>query len=239
MEHNINITTTEKELIIRTGTALPAQAPKAITLDGTLGAPFQFKSGKTLSEQNCHIQIQKDKGVIMLIVQDTDPYTTHTIKGSLKNDSVLKLFLLNTDNRWQVSEFLKFIKTMRYYFADKSIHKSLVESLQKWSVKVERVINEHNDNKGNSNFQLQTKVQDTIKGDNGFVPRFDINIPIFQGYDKVKITCEIGLDPKNTEVQLYLISDDLIELEIGQREKLIADELSKFDDFKCSKIVIS
>jgi hypothetical protein len=128
---------------------------------------------------------------------------------------------------------------MRFYFADKAAQTKLVQSLQKWSVKVERVINEHNDNKGNSNFQLETKVQQSASGEDGLISKFDLLIPIFQGYAKQKFTVEIGLDPKNTAVMLYLISDELIELEIGQREKLIQDELNKFDDFECSKVVLS
>jgi hypothetical protein len=82
-------------------------------------------------------------------------------------------------------------------------------------------------------------VQQTTQGEDGLITKFDLLIPIFQGYSKMKFTVEIGLDPKNTTVQLYLISDELIELEIGQREKLIEDELKKFDYFKCSKVVLS
>ena len=106
---------------------------------------------------------------------------------------------------------------------------------QKWQIAVERVITEFNDQKGNSDFRLETKVREVA----GMVSLFDLNISIFQGYEKLKFTVEIGLDPKNTAVMLYLISDDLIELEIGQREKLIDSEMEKFNDFPCSKVVIS
>lgn len=231
----INVTPPHSEIIIREGEALPAKAARAINISGTLAAPYQFYEGKHPIAIFSHIQIRKDKGQIELHIQDTDPYTEHVIKGSLTPDSILQQFAINTDKRWTIAEFLKFIKTMRFYFADKAAHAKLVESIQKWSVKVERVINEHNDNKGNSNFQLETKVHSV----DGLVSMFDLYIPIFQGYDKMKFTVEIGLDPKNTSVMLYLISDELIELEIGQREKLIASELSKFDDFPCSKIVVS
>lgn len=230
----INLTTEQKEIVIRKGTAIEARAPKSISITGTLQAPFQFKEGKTLDPLNCNIQIANDKGEITLHVQDTDPYTTHVIKGELKQDSALKTFQVNSEKRWDVKEFLKFVKTMRYYFADKTAHKNLIESLQKWHVKVERVINETNDNKGNSNSQLETKVREVE-----LINKFDLNIAIFQGYEKKKFTVEIGLDPKNTAVQLYLISDELIELEIGHRETLISKELAKFKDFNCSKIQIS
>jgi hypothetical protein len=230
----INLTTEQKEIVIRKGTALEPKAEKSITIKGTLQAPFQFLDGKNPDPAKSHILIAADKGEIVLHIQDTDPYTEHVITGKLEQDSILKLFAINSDKRWSVQEFLKFIKTMRFYFSDKSAHQQLIESLQKWSIKVERVITEHNDNKGNSNFQLETKVREVE-----LISKFDLTIPIFQGYEKMKFTVEIGLDPKNTAVQLYLISDEMIELEIGQREKLISSELAKFDSFACSKVYIS
>lgn len=232
---SLHLTTDQKEVIIREGEALPPKAPRAIIINGTLLAPYQFKEGKDLNPRDCHIQVKKDQGIIELHVQDTDPYTEHVIRGSLTKDSVLALFGINSERRWSIRDFLKFIKTMRFYFADKGAHSALIESIQKWSVKIERVITEHNDQKGNSNFQLETKVQAV----EGLVHKFDLTVSIFQGYPKAKFTVEIGLDPKNTEVQLYLFSDELIELEIGQREKFIYDELAMFGDFNCSKIQVS
>jgi hypothetical protein len=233
----LNLTTEQQEIVIRKGQALEAKAPKSINLSGTLQAPAQWLEGKlsVLDPVKCHIIIKKDEGSIKLAINDTDAYTTTEITGSLSRDKQLQLFAINTERRWTIQEFLKFIKTMRYYFADKAAHSALVESIQKWSVKIERVIVEHNDNKGNSNFQLETKVQAV----DGLIQRFDLSIPLFQGYQKVKFTVEIGLDPKNTAVSIYLFSDELIELEIIQRESILNDELKKFDDFKCAKVVVS
>lgn len=231
----LNVTSSNGEITFRTGDALPARADKSIVINGTLGAPYQFFEGRRPEAITSNIQIAADKGEIVLHIQDTDPHTTHVIRGTLKRDTILEQFQINTEKRWTIQEFLKFIKTMRYFFDDRAAHGALVAALQKWSIKVERVITEFNDQKGNSDFRLETKVREV----EGFIGKFDLKIPIFQGYDKSVFTVEIGLDPKNTAVMLYLISDDLIELEIGQREKLIETELAKFDDFKCSKVFIS
>lgn len=217
------------------GEALEQKPPKAINIVGVLEAPAQFLKGKTIDPLKTHLKIFNAEGELELVVNDEDPYSTHTIKGKLSKDSVLQMFRINTDTRWTIAEFLKFIKTMRFYFADRAAHAKLIDSIQKWSVKIERVIVEHNDNKGNSNFQLETKVQAV----DGLVSKFDLNIPIFQGYPKAKFTVEIGLDPKNTAVMLYLISDDLIELEIQTRETAIRDVLSQLNDYTFSKIVVS
>jgi len=227
--------TTPGDYTVRKGEALPAKPIKSINITGVLSAPAQFLSGKVIENKDTHLKIFNAEGKLELVVNDTDPYSTHTIVGLLSKDSVLSQFAINSEKRWTIAEFLKFIKTMRFYFADRAAHAKLVESIQKWSVKVERVIVEHNDNKGNSNFQLETKVQQV----EGLVTKFDLNIPIFQGYPKIKFTVEIGLDPKNTAVMIYLISDDLIELEIQSREKAIQDVLNQLTSYTFSKIVVS
>jgi hypothetical protein len=237
-EMNINVEAKDGQLVIREGEALPLHYPAPIALSGTLGAPHQFLKGRTrVDETESHLLIKKDKGSIELVIGDRSATSVISVVGTLTPDGDLKKFNINTEKRWTIAEFLKFIKTMRFYFADKAAHAALVLSLQTWSVKIERVINEHNDNKGNSNFQLQTKVQQSAA--DSLISRFNLLIPIFQGYPKIQFTVEIGLDPKNTAVDLYLISDELIELEIGQREKLIEEEIEKFSKFACSKVVIS
>lgn len=241
---NLHVAAGVTELVVRQGEALKQGHEQPINLNGTLQAPWQYLEGKlikTIPPQpgDCHIEIEKYEGRISLIVDDQHPFKRSIIVGSLQADYILQAFKINSDHRWTIQEFLKFVKTMRFYFADRAAHGALITSLQKWQVKVERVITEHNDNKGNSNFQLQTKVEQSVSGDSGLISKFDLLIPIFQGYHKWKFTVEIGLDPKATSVMLYLISDDLIELEIGQREKLIADELANFKDFPCSKVVLS
>lgn len=215
---------------------LDDKAPPSIKIDGTLGAPHQFLIGKkSLFEDDViHLQIFKDKGKLVLLLGDSDPYSTHTITGSLKKDSVLELFKINTDYRYTVNEFVKFIKTMRYYFSDAEEHKKLVESLQKWNVKVETEIKNHNDNRGNSLLMLEKKV-----GEMGLIQNFNLTIPIYQGYEKQKFTVEIGLDPKNTSVDLFLISDELFEREISFREQLIAAEVSRFEEYSFSKVIVS
>lgn len=219
-----------------TGKALDEKAPKSININGTLGAPHQFLIGKKSLFQDTaiHLLIHKATGQLQLVMNDDDPYQTHTVTGSLHRDSVLEMFKLNTEHRWTVSSLVKFVRTMRYYFADKDDHAKLLDSLQKWSVRVDTVIKQHNDNSGNSLLMLERKV-----GELDMVKSFDIEVPIFQGYEKKRFKVEIGFDPKNTQVDLFLISDELIELEIGEREKLIDDEVSKFNEYTFSKVVVS
>lgn len=233
----LNLTTEQKEITIRKGDALPAKPGRSIIIAGVFSAPFQFLEGKSslaADTENIHLLIHGHTGKLELHLRDQDPYVEHVITGSLSRDSNLALFQINSDKRWTVREFVKFIKTMRYYFAERDEATAIVDSLNKWQAKVETVIKDHNDTSGNSLLMLERKV-----GDIQLKTKFALNVPIFQGYPKVKFTVEIGLDPKANQVDLYLISDELIELEAQTRETIIEKELKQYEKWAFSKVRVS
>lgn len=231
----VNVTTEKGEIVIRKGDALPAKSAPSINIVGTLPAPHQFLIGRgKIDDAKSHLRIEKDNGKITLHLNDSDPYTTHVITGELKRDKSLASFSINTDKRWEVRDFIKFLRINKFYFAEPSEQEALIASLQKWNVKIERVIKEHNDNSGNSLSQLETKVAEI-----DMKTKFNLNIPIFQGYNKAKFTVEIGFDPGNTSVKLFLFSDELVQLEMEQRESIIEQELKKFDAYSFAKVVVS
>lgn len=229
-----NITPTGNELTIRYGEAEKIVYPLGIRIAGILAAPYQFYEGKKPEAKDCHIEIKKDTGVIALHILDTNPHSSSVITGQLKYDGYFSQWGVNTEKRWTVSAFLKHIKMQRSFFTEKTECDAMVSSLQKWNARVEVVMKQHNDNAGNSLSMLERTVSDIE-----LKTKFSLTIPIFQGYDKQKFTVEIGLDPKSNSVELYLFSNDLFELEILHREKLIQSEIAKFDSFPCSKVVIS
>lgn len=224
----------EYTLNIRQGTAKEERAPKSIRIDGTLTAPFAFAYGKRLENAQCHLRIYKDIGKLELHIQDTDPFTEHVIIGSLKRDSVLASFELNSDRRWTVQEFLKFIRERKYYFPDKDQHTKMIDSLRKWEAQIQTILKEHHDTQGNSLMLIEKKVSGVE-----MFNKFKLSIPIFQGYQKETFTVEIGLDVTSASVKFYLISDELFELETERREKIIDAEVKQFEEYTFSKVIVS
>lgn len=225
-----------EELTIRQGDAIPYKPKKSINITGTLAAPHQFLIGRGEQDQTkAHLKIYNDVGKLELVLQDTDPETTHTVTGKLTKDNDLQSFGINTTLRWTVRDFSKHIRERRYFFYDKDVHNQLLKTLQTWSVQVERVLKEFNNDTGNSLFQLETKVRAV----EGLVTQFYLHIPIYQGYPKQKFLVEIGLDPSATAVTLYLVSDELFQLERDVRDNIMNSEVDKFSDYFFAKVLIS
>lgn len=221
---------------IREGEAPAVQYPKPIVITGILDAPAQYLKGKKITDETSHIRIYNQQGTIELYVNDTDPNSMHIIKGSLTPSKDLAEFKINNDtHRWDVAGFLRFVKQRRYFFANKDQHTKLIGNMQSWNAKIETTLAQANDQKGNSNFQVEQRVRAV----EGFVDRFELAIPIFQGDVVQKFTVEIGLDPKNTSVALYLFSDELFELEVIRREALMKAALDEMKDYGFSKVVVS
>jgi hypothetical protein len=236
METKVNITPSGNEVVVRTGKAEDIRYPQPIKIEGVLNAPAQFLKGKEVKDNDTHLRIYNQEGKLELYLKDTDKDSMSVITGALQKNADLAEFNINSLTfRFDVANFLRFIKTKSFFFANKEQHKKLISNMQSWNAKIETVLNQANDQKGNSNFQVEQKVRAV----EGFVDRFELSIPIFQGDVSLKFTVEIGLDPKNSAVNLYLFSDELFELEIKQREKLMKEALAELDDKKFSKVVVS
>lgn len=221
---------------IRTGEAEDIRYPEPIKINGVIESPAQFLKGKKIEEEKAHIRIYNQEGKIELFVNDTDDKSMHVISGSLTKNKDLAEFQINSlTHRFPVDAFLRFIKTKRYFFKNKEQHAKLVMNMQSWNAKIETVLVNANDQKGNSNFQIEQKVRAV----EGFVDKFDLRIPIYQADEAMDFTVEIGLDPKNTAVNLYLFSDELFELEMTRRAVLMGAALKEMEQYKFSKVVVS
>lgn len=236
MKLNVTPSPDGKEIVIRKGEAAPVRYPEPIKIDGTINAPAQFLLGKEVKDQDTHLRIYSQEGRLELYLNDTDDKSKSIITGSLKKNPDLTNFKINSEtHRYTVSDFLRFIKTQRFFFSNKAQHASLIANMQKWNAKIETILVQENDQKGNSNFQVEQKVRAV----EGLVDKFELTIPIYQGDVNLKFSVEIGLDPKNQAVLLYLFSDELFELELTQKAKLMSEALKEFEDKKFSKVVVS
>lgn len=211
---------------------------KPISIVGVLSSPVSFLLGKqdNFKKEDAHLLIDRDSNKLTLNLDERSEKSPVQIVGQLKPSEDLAAWSINTEKRWNVAEFLKFVRERKYFFKDPSVHSKLIASLQKWNINVELVIKQHNDNSGNSLSQLERKV-----GEIDLVKEFTLSIPIYKGYQKREFTVSIGLDPKSTQVDFFLYSDELFHLTRTDRDSLFDKEVEAFKaiGFDCSVISIS
>lgn len=236
----------EKQVLIQNpGTYLFGEAPvhkhpKSIKISGRLSAPFDFLEKKDKETQYnvyySHLIIDKDKMSLELHLDEKSPHCEDIITGSLSEDAQLSDWSINSEKRWSVKDFIKFLRARKYFFKDPSQHGKLIESLQKWNISFERVIQEENNNSGNSISKLETKVSEASLN-----TKFTLSIPIYKGYEKCEFDVEIGFDPKSASVDLFLVSSELFELKMIERDRIFKSELTRFSKigFDCSTVHIS
>lgn len=226
-EHSILFGEAEKKIYL-----------KPINIAGVLSAPADFLRGKSslFKKENAHLIIDRDNNRMTLNLDERNEKSPVTIIGQLKPSEDLVAWQINTSTRWSVASLLAFVRERKFFFTDPMVHAKLISSLQKWSVNVEVIIKQHNDNSGNSLAQLERKV-----GDIDLVKEFSLSIPIYKGYDKKTFVVNIGLDPKNTQVDFFLYSDELFYLTRSDREFLFKQEIENFKtlEFDCSVVEVS
>jgi len=226
-EHNILFGEAEKKIY-----------PKSLNITGVLSAPANFLKGKVgmFKKEDAHLIIDRDNNKLVLNIDERSEKSPIQITGQLKPSEDLAAWEINTSERWSVNEFLAFVRERKFFFKDPVVQGKLIASLQKWNVNVEMVIKQHNDNSGNSLAMLERKV-----GEIDLVKEFTLSIPIYKGYQKREFVVNIGLDPKNTQVDFFLYSDELFFLTRTDRESLFNQEIENFKKlgFDCSVIEVS
>jgi hypothetical protein len=225
----VHVITSEKQV-------LAEKARKSITLSGVLGACSDFLLARPgqYDDKIVHLEIYKDLGKLVLVIGDDDPHTTHTITGQLSIDKNLAEFQINKEYIWTVANLRKFLLARGYFFADAQECKNIINQLNNFSAKVEKVIKDWNNNDGSSLAMLETKVEG-IEMKRSFM----LNLPIYQGYEKKEFKVEIGFQPTPSSVGLFLYSEDLALLVHSERERIVDNELAKFADQKFSKVLLS
>jgi len=212
--------------------------PKSINLTGVLSAPVNFLKGKTaeFKKEAAHLLIDPDDNTMTLNLDERSEKSAVQIVGKLTPDKDLMEWKINSEHRWTVASLLKHVRERKFYFKDTSVQAKLINSLQKWNAQVEVVIKQHNDNSGNSLAMLERKV-----GEIDLVKEFVLSIPLFKGYEKREFTVNIGLDPKSSQVDFFLYSDELFFLMRSDRDMLFAKEVEAFKalKFDCSVVHLS
>lgn len=227
-----------KELVIREGKAADLFNPRTVSITGILAAPRQFLSSSKIDNYDqklSHVLVDQDNKSIILKLHETDHHQ-HVIEGRLTTYADLDDLEINTGNKLTHRELVQLLKKYKFYFADVQQHSVFLHNMENFKAKVTKQIEDVRQNNGNRSTGFNVIVENAMKD----APTFDLLIPLFKGYPKVKFTVEVCLDATDANVVFYFESQDLFQLEKELAEKYIGDELVALDGmFKCSQVFTS
>jgi len=190
---------------------LDEKAPVAVEIKGTIGAVQEYLSKRVNSGQfeqkDCHILVNRDKGVIHLIFNERDAYRMGQVAGVIETNPKFDEFGINNSSIvWQPAELGLFIKMNRTYFPDRNQCMELVSTLMNFTATV------------NSSLQNSIK-QNGDRGDefrqtvNSNLPEsFKLMIPVLKGGKPEEIDVETFAKISGRDVTFVLISPDAAAL---------------------------
>jgi len=213
-----------KELIIREGKANDIHIPNPIEIgELTIECVREYLSKKGIEEEeikNSYVwySTEGEKPFIQIFyaVRREKPDLVH---GCLVIDSDLKKFGINSGTTLSTFDLANFIRLHRHFFESKEKAMSLVKELQNFKAKVDKEIENANDNRGNAHLMIKQKVISNVPLD------FTLFLPIFKGLDKIAIKCEIDINA--SDLSCSLVSPDLKELFQVESERIIKHEIEE------------
>ncbi len=228
-EVNVKVEATNGELVIRKGEALPVKHPIHVVLAGNIDAPMVFAKArpglvKSLANEG-HVLVNMKSKAITLVMGESNPYLSYRISGKLKLSDQITSINLNGSKMFR-SDLIHLIKRHRYYFIDKEQYNIILQSIEKFSAKIEKEIEQSSDKSGN----MRSLLAYSTNWGQGLTNQFLVKMPIFDGHPDLTMRVEIGLDPTDASVKFYLESEDFHELVTAETEKIMGEIILWFEE---------
>lgn len=233
MEKNIKIELQGNNITFREGKALELKEPIPANISGILDAPRKWieKRKDCFPHNAANIIVDRDQMKIQLITDENDPYRDK-ISGSIQLDTEFKKWGINNDQvQYHSHELALKVKMNRSQFSSIEKASELVTIFQNLKAKVQREIDQSDNQRGNVK-----KNYSQIVSDMSIPESFSINIPLFKGDIKRNILVEIVIDPET--LKCSLISPDATYLLDTIRDKMIGDEIKQISELAPDIVII-
>lgn len=209
-QHHYHLSPGKEELVIRHGEA-PEAIPfrKSIHVSGNINVPTEHlrSPGKRLTEQNVHdseldnklavsyLKVNRDDRSITFVEDAGMPWESK-YHGQLKLDPRFERFQINTGHSRTTHELADLFKMNRTLFETKDKAMMLVSELRHFKAKVDKEIENMDDNRGNKKILIGQAVESNIP------ESFRLNIPVFKGQEAWPFEVEIEIDPSDLSCRL-------------------------------------
>ena len=201
------------EITIREGSALKLHEPVKVNIEGTIDAPARWlESRRDINPQKCHVLVNRDKMVVALQCEENDHYGTY-IEGRLTLSSEFRRFGINEGEYRTHFELAELIKMNRSYFESKSTAMKLVSELQNFKAKVDKEVEQSDNNRGDRRVLINQAVQHNLPD------AFTLVLPIFKGVAEQTIQVEVYVNP--SDLTCTLVSPEANDIIVSSRDAII------------------
>lgn len=190
MESKINITTEKDRVFIYEGKAPEVKEPKILNINGQIDAPARWLKNKEVDELVAHIIVDREKMVISMKMEETDPWGS-SITGRMEYDPTFIKFGINSGDYKTPNEMAQFFKMNRSFFDNQSNAMNLVTELQNFRAKVESIVEKSENTRGDKRSLYAQTVASNIP------EKFKLFMPIFKGQAKQVFEVEIYIKPED------------------------------------------
>lgn len=222
---------TPSTIIIREGSAPKVYDPEQVELAGVITAPAEYlgKRPELVPTDCSHVIFNKRNRSILLIVDEKSHFKTSII-GVLEKDEFLKSLHINSTTSYTIADLAKALRFARRHFASPDDHNKLLLRLRNFTAKITQETKQTDDRAGNKMQSFESKVSEfSTANELGFVLRR----PIFKGLEKQNINIRIEIDVNNGQVALYLVCDELEEMEDALLESIFSEQKAVFEKYVC------
>jgi hypothetical protein len=214
-----------KEITIRQGTALPPEEERIkLNKSGNIKAPANYFTvmKETIDPLKAMVVFSRSEMEINLLEDPRQKYAGK-VKGTLLLNPELLAFGIDSNTIYSPKELSDFLKRNAHHFINRTENATLVTGLRNFNAKVNSIIEQSGDQRGNIRSLIDRKVE------SGLPEKFALKMPIFLGYDVQEFNVDICIDAKNTTIEIWLESPELNELIKTQRDGIMNAELDKIE----------
>jgi len=213
-----------EELTIRTGAALEQKEERVMLVEsGNIKAPANYVEVIGFDKTKAVVSFSREKMEIIFKEHPRHLYGA-IISGKLLLNPELLEFGINGDKIYSPKELADFLNMRRHLFTEKSECMKLIAALSIFKAKIETVLENNQDNKGNLKKLVEKRIEQ------GLPEKFNLKIPIFIGYTPYEFPVDICVDSNNLSIELWLESAEMNELLKTERDIIINQEMKRIQD---------
>lgn len=219
------------EMIIREGSAMPQREPEAVKIHGTIDAPARWLEARRdcVDEKKCHVLVDRDNMKIRLKCDETD-YYGGSITGALELSAEYKRFGINSGEYRTHFELAELIKMNRSYFENKTTAMKLVSELQNFKAKVDKELEQSDNNRGDRRMLISQAVQHNLP------EAFTLILPVFKGVAEQTIEVEVYVNP--SDLTCTLVSPEANDIVVSCRDALMNSVIERIHNATPDVVII-